>query len=293
MKRTLLAATRALYLALVWSLASPAQRAHAAELRIDWTAPPGCSSARDLRARVTKLLNGAAQTSFQASVDVTPVAERYRAHVVLRGPSGYGERQLEDARCDLLAESVALLIALSIPSSTPPDTGLAPALALWPQMHVGFGALPSMAAGIGAAISVEGLGSIRLELRGSYFFPQSSLFEQTTLGARFQLLSAAACVCQLWSFSAVQWGPCIGAEVNHVSASGFGGAIQRPGSTTWWGPSLRMFARVQLLPVLGISIAVEGVVPLARPQFVFSDIGELHRVGAVALQVSGGPEVRF
>jgi hypothetical protein len=34
-------------------------------------------------------------------------------------------------------------------------------------------------------------------------------------------------------------------------------------------------------------------VPMSRPQFVFSDIGQLHRVGAVALQVSAGPEVRF
>src|SRR3954463_2550147 len=111
MKRTLLAATRALSLALVWSLAGPAQRAHAAELRLDWTAPPECPSARDLRARVARLVGSVPDPNLLAAVEVTRAAEGYRAHLVLRGPSGFGERRLEDAQCDVLVDSVALLIA--------------------------------------------------------------------------------------------------------------------------------------------------------------------------------------
>jgi hypothetical protein len=294
MKRTLLAATRALSLALVWSLVSPAQRAQAAELRIEWTAPPECPSARDLRAHVMNLMGGAAQSNLLASVEVTRSGQGYRAHVVLRGASGFGERRLEDARCDGLADSVAVLIALSIPSSASPDSGRELSLALWPQARVSSGALPLTAAALGAALAVEGLGSFRVELHGAYYFPQSTTFEQTLLGGRFQLVTVGACICRLWSFSIVQWGPCVGAEVSHVRASGFGGAIKRPGSTTWWGPSLRLFGRAQLLPVFGINIAIEGVVPMSRPQFVFSDVvGELHRVRVVTLQVSVGPEVRF
>jgi hypothetical protein len=292
MKRTLLAATRALSLALVWSLAGPAQRAHAAELRLDWTAPPECPSARDLRARVARLVGSVPDPNLLAAVEVTRAAEGYRAHLVLRGPSGFGERRLEDAQCDVLVDSVALLIALSIPS--PASTNGA-SWVLRPEARLSSaGPLPRMAAGVGGAIALEGFASLRLELHGAYYFPQSSTFEQTTSGGRFQLFSVGTCICRLWSFDSLQIGPCVGAEVQHVSARGFGGAIQRPGNTSWWGPSLRLFGRLQLLPILGISIAVEGVVPMLRPRFVYSDVGPLlHRVGAVALQVSAGPEVRF
>ena len=291
MRRTLLAAARALCLALVWSLASSAQRAHAAELRVDWAAPPECSSGRDLEARVMSLIGSVPQSAVRASIEVTRSAEGYRAHVVLRGSSGMGTRVLEDSRCDILVDSVAVLIALSIPNTAHTDTGLS--LALSPEARVSSGILPLTAAGIAAAIALEGLGAFRLELHGAYYFPQSSTFEQSTLGGRFQLFTVGACICRLWSFERVQWGPCIGAEVHHVNAEGFGGAVQLPGSTTWWGPSLRLFARAQLLPVFGISIAVEGVVPMSRPQFVFSDAGRLHQVGAVTFHVSAGPEVHF
>jgi hypothetical protein len=201
---------------------------------------------------------------------------------------------LEEARCDVLAESVAVLIALSVPSPPTPDTSRDVSLGLWPQARLSSGLLPRMAAGGAVAIAIEALDSVRLELSGAYFSPQSTTFEQTTLGGHFELFTVSASICRLWRFSAVQCGPCVGAEVHHVSAAGFGGATRRPGSTTWWGPSLRLFGRVQLLPVLGINIAVEGTVPVFRPQFVFSDVvGELHRVGALALQLSIGPEVRF
>jgi hypothetical protein len=166
-------------------------------------------------------------------------------------------------------------------------------LALWPEAQLSLGTLPLTAAGAGVAVAAEGLGSFRFELHGAYYVPQSTTFEQMTLGGEFQLYTIGACICRLWSFGKLQLGPCLGAEVQHVNASGFGGAIQKPGSTSWWGPSFRLFARAQLWPVFGINIAVEGVVPMMRPQFTYSDFEVLHRVGAVALQVSVGPEVRF
>ena len=239
------------------------------------------------------LMGRVPDSDLLATIQVTRSAQGYRAHVVLRGPSGSGARLLEDARCDVLVDSVAVLLALSIPSSASPDTEGALSLVLRPEARLLSGALPFVAAGVGAASAVEGVGALRLEVHGAYYLPQSTTFERTTLGGDFQLFTVGACVCRLWSFENLQWGPCVGAEVHHVSASGFGGAEQRPGSTTWWGPSLRLFARVQLLPMFGISVAVEGVVPTSRPQFVFSDVGPLHQVEAVALQASLGPEVRF
>jgi hypothetical protein len=191
------------------------------------------------------------------------------------------------------------LIALSIPNPERSEAGHPLSLVLWPEARLSSGLLPLTAAGVGAAIAVEGLGSFRFELDGAYFFPQSTTFDETTIdqtrtGGQFELFTVGASICRLWSFSPLEWGPCVGAEVQHVNAFGVGGAIQRAGSTTWWGLSLGMFARAQLLPMFGMSIAVEGVVPMLRPQFVFSDVvGPLYRVGAVAFQLSVGPEVRF
>ncbi len=173
MKRTLLAATGALCLALVWSLAGPAQRAHAAELQIDWKAPPECPSVRDLRARVMNLTSSVPHSGLLATVEVTQRAQGYRAHVVLRGASGFGERFLEDARCDVLVENVAMVIAISVPSPASPN---ALSLTLWPEARVSLGTLPLTAAGVGAAVAVEGFGSFRLELNGAYYVPQSTTF---------------------------------------------------------------------------------------------------------------------
>jgi hypothetical protein len=291
MKRTLRAASHAICLALLMS--TTARSASAAELRLDWQAPAACPSASDLKAHAVELLGGAVHSNLTAEVEVTRRERSYHAHIILRGPNGFGERYIEDQRCDVLADSVAVLIALSIPPPARTDTQTKLALIIRPEARASFGALPLLATGVGGAIALEGVASLRLELHGAYFFPQSSTFAGTSLGGRFRLVTAGANLCRTWRFGRVHAGPCVGAQLHHVSASGFGGDVQLPGSTSWWGPTLRLFARVQLWSFLSVHVWVEGMVPVSRPQFVFSDLGELHRVSAVALQASAGPEVQF
>ena len=293
MKWTLRPATRSMCLMLVLTFVSTARRANAADIRIDWSAPPECSSANDLQARVMALMGGVVPADLLAVVKVTRAQDTYRANVLLRSGAGFGERRLEAARCNVLVDSLVVLIVLSIPTRVPPATKPALALSLWPEARVLSGSLPSLAAGVGGTIAFEAVSAFRLELHGAYYFPQSTTFEQSMLGANFHLLTFGACICRLWSIARVQWGPCVGAQVHRVSAHGFGGTTQLPGSTSWWGPSLRMLGRAQLLPALGINVAVEAMLPVSRPQFVFSDVGPLHRVSAVALQLSVGPEVKF
>jgi hypothetical protein len=291
MKWTLRAAMQASCLALL--LSSTARRAEAAELRVEWNAPPPCPSASDLRAHAIQLMGGVVRSDLVAEIKVTRREGAYHAHIVLRGPSGFGERHIEDARCDVLADSVAVLIALSVPSPVTTDSGADLVVTATPEVGVLTGSLPRLAAGIGGAIAVEGVASLRLEAHGAYYFPQSSTFSGMALGGRFELITIGACLCRLWSVGRIQGGPCVGAEIHHVSASGFGGSVQLPGSTIWWGPSLRLFGRANLWSWLAIDLAVEGMVPVSRPRFVFSDVGELHRVAAGSLRVSAGPEVRF
>ncbi|MET0389039.1 MAG: hypothetical protein ABW321_23900 [Polyangiales bacterium] len=290
MKRTLRAATLATCLALFASTAAP--QADAADLRIDWTAPASCPSASAVEERALLLLDGTVQSNVLAAVVVTQGARAYHAHIVLRGQSGVGERDIEDARCDVLAESVAVLIALSVPTPVSRDGGLA--LAIRPEVTLVWGSLPLVAAGLGAAVAIEGVASLRLELRGAYHASQSTTLPGTPLGAEFQLFTFGASLCRPWRFGHVQGGPCVGAEAHRVNARGFGGVVQLPGNTSWWGPSLRLFARVHIFRWLDIGVAVEVMVPVSRPQFVFEDVArQLHRVSVIALKASLGPEVRF
>jgi hypothetical protein len=280
-------------LALVWCFALSPRTARAADLRIDWSAPAECSSGNDLKARIVDLMGGAVHSDLRAIIEVTHDDSSYRAHVVMRGPSGYFERWLEDARCDVLRDSVALLIAVSLPGRVTPNTPSGLSLALSPEGRIASGSLPLVAAGFGGSIAIEPLASLRLAVHGAYFLPQSTTFDQTTIGAKFRSFAFGAGICRLWYIGPFAAGPCVGVAFHHLSASGFGGMTQLPGSASWWAPSLGLFGRAQLLPAFGINMSVEAMVPVSRPHFVFSDFGELHRVSAVAMQVSLGPEVRI
>jgi hypothetical protein len=280
-------------LALVWSFALSPRGARAADLRIDWSAPAECSSGSDLKARIVELMGGAVHSDLRAIIEVTRDNGSYRAHVVMRNSSGYGERWLQDSRCDILRDSVALLIALSLPSRVTPDAGSGLALALSPEGRISSGSLPLVAAGFGGSIAIEGLASLRLAVHGTYYLPQTTTFDRTTIGGNFQLFAFGAGICRLWRIGPLAAGPCIGAAFHHIGSSGFGGMTQLPGSASWWAPSLGIFGRAQLLPAFGINMSVEAMVAMSRPRFVFSDFGELHRISAIALQVSLGPEVRF
>lgn len=295
MRCTALRARLALCLLLLSISALVPCRATAAQLRIDWIAPPGCPSRSHVLARVEELTDGAIQASSAVAIEVTRVAQTYRAHVVVHGSSGVvGERSLENPRCEVLVEGVALLLALSLSNRAAPPPERSPSLGAGLDGRFLLGPLPLPAAGVGGAISVDDLLSLHVELHGALFAPQSTTFDRMgTLGADFRLLSFGACVCHLWRLPGLSLGPCLGAEIHYVTASGVGGMPSLSGSTTWWAPSLRLLGRARIVKALGIRLVVEGALPMSRPRFVFPDVGELHRVSRVALQVLLGPEVRF
>lgn len=291
-------AARLFQLALLCGLSCGLQPVVAAELSIAWSAPPECPTAGELKDRVMKWMAGSVGANFTAVTEVTTRADKYHAHVVLRDPSGFGERDLEHAQCDALMNSVALLIALSMPGQEgsvrrdmPTDAGLSVPLSV--QGRVAFGALPLTAAGLGGAVALEAFSSTRIELHGAYYAQQSQAFAGETLGARFGLWTLGARACRLWSISRLQLGPCLGAELYFASATAFGGVPSLAGKVQWWGPALGMFSRLTIFEPFALYVAAEAVLPLSRPYFRFDDVGDLHRVPALALQVVVAPEVRF
>jgi hypothetical protein len=245
-----------------------------------------------------ELMGGAVQSNLTAEARVMRHAGQYRAYVLIREPTGVGERELENAHCDVLMDSVALLIALSIPSpegaaSRPIAKSVRPALLISVQGRLLRGALPLTAAGAGAAVALESFSSVRLEVSGAYYLSQSKSFADGMLGARFQSFAVGARACRLWRIDVLEMGPCLGAELHHVRATAFGGMPSLGGSVLWWGPALGLLLRVRVIELLAVQVGLEAVVPLSRPEFSFSDVGRLHRVSALALQLVLAPEVRF
>ena len=302
MKRSAGLGTHALCAACALCWLGSANGAAASELVLEWNAPPECPDRDELESRVNRLVGNAVTTNLAATTEVKRIAGTYRAHVRITSAAGFGERELENTRCELLADSVALVVALSAGTSAESTNGGAsePELAVSASAHASaaLGPLPDVALGVGGAVALEGFSSLQLELRGGYYVPQTSTFDERAidgglLGARFRLLTFGARGCRFWRFGALELAPCVGAELYHVEASGFGGAVERDGGSTWWGPAAGLLARLRLTKAFAIRAAADGVVPLSRRRFVFADLGPLHRASALALHVLVGPEVRF
>ena len=87
----------------------------ASEVIVEWTAPPECPDQADMVDFVERALGDATNANLTATANVTRSAGVFRAVLHITSSAGYGQRILENARCELLAESVALVIALSTP----------------------------------------------------------------------------------------------------------------------------------------------------------------------------------
>jgi hypothetical protein len=200
---------------------------------------------------------------------------------------------LEEAGCNVLADSVAVVIALTVatPQDKRPQTEAARLrVATSAHLSVLLGTLPKPALGLGGAIALEAR-SLRFELRGAFQLPQTS-FADAVLGGRFSAVSFAARGCWVSSVGALELGPCIGIDVQHVSASAFGGDTLN-GHATSWAPALAVFGRVRLVKAFGIVVVAEGAVPTSRRRFVFADAGQLHRASVVSGLLLIAPEVQF
>ena len=297
---------RALRMALGFVLVGSAQRVAASELVLEWHAPEGCPDREQLALRVSRLVGDVVKSNLTAATDVTRTDAAYRARLRITSAAGFAERTLENTRCDILVDSVALVIALSADAPDGEATnssGSDLALSASASVSALLGPLPQPALGIGAAIGVEGFSSLRVELHGTYYLAQSTTFEQITfardtrdqrtLGADLDLLAFGARGCRTWSFGAFDLGPCVGAEVYHIRASGFGAMVSRDGDSTWWGPAVGMFGRLRLVSAFALDVAVEGIAPLSRQRLMFSDIGPVHRASVIALRVLVASEARF
>ncbi len=106
-------------LALVWLPCTSAMAE--AELDLVWRSAPGCPdaiwAAQQITIQLGRELSAAAETQLRSQVEIVHAGARFR--LTLRTSRGEitGERTLEDARCEHVAEAATLMIALAIDES--------------------------------------------------------------------------------------------------------------------------------------------------------------------------------
>ncbi|HET8940117.1 MAG TPA: hypothetical protein VFN67_42035, partial [Polyangiales bacterium] len=232
---------------------------------------------------------------LSATVNVTKRKNGYRAVLRFRDQQRVGERTLEDPQCDMLAESVALVIALSAGDGSAGNdiTGKRLQLTLSAYGIAVIGPLPNVAWGAGMSIALEGIANLRWEISGSYYAEQTVSYGQMNVGAFFRMFRVAARGCRAWSIDAVDLMPCLGAALYRVDGQGFGGRLQKSGGAYVWGPELSVLIRLRLSRHFAVQLSTGAALAMSRQRFTYNDLGPLHRPAPFAYQLLIAPEVLF
>jgi hypothetical protein len=289
-------------------LASASERAFA----LTWNAPDECPDATTVEQYVDDVLGDAnfGPLAVHASGVVSRTAEaRYAVQLDLdTGAAQPSRRSLDAADCEAVSRAAALLIALAIRAeAAPPSPPPVPTPAPEPvPTHVprargflglltlaDFGAIPGATLGAGITAGVR-WPRLQLESTVAYFAPRStSAASRTDVGARFELGTAGARACAPLTVTAVWLAPCVGAGADWVRAPGFGALMTRRPST--WD----LIARFGLLggwdisSIISARVEVEGVLPLARPEFEVDGVGDVFRRSPVGVRTALGLELQF
>ncbi len=298
-----------------------------AEIHVD--APADCAREDRLRARVAELAGGAVP---DADVVISRDGAVVRARILLRAPTA-GERTFEGADCASVVEGAALVIAMSTrmnareespqspaaPATPAPATPLAAPVSAQPvpataasaapaaktldrappiRLHAGVlgsverGTLPATGFGFGLVVGAR-LAGLRLELEGN-LYPGATTEVRPRVGGDFALGTALVRGCVDVARTSFELAPCVGFELDRLSASSFGASTSSGGQTALlFGPQLGALLAFAVTPWLAIRASVEAMVPLARQRFVIGNVGPVHRPAALAVRGHVGPEVRF
>jgi hypothetical protein len=274
--------------------------AHAAEqLELEWSAPAGCPDRQSvLRAVSERLGDRAAQGSpLSASGEIEATPAGFALQLRAQG----GERQLEAASCQELAESAAVILALLIDpqAAAPPSAASEPGPPIWGLVRaelVGdLGLLPSLSFGPGVALGI-GIAGSSLELSGTYLPAQdlSSPSGSEKVGD-LRVFAGRLSFCQVL-FSPLGLAPCLGVEYAQLTGAGSETALQdgQPVNAPLW--SLQLAARLSV-PLGGAFVFMFELgagLPFRVAAFTLVPGGPAaHETSEVLGRVRSGLELRF
>jgi hypothetical protein len=294
-------------------LALVARPSHADDLDgVTWEAPEACPTEAEVRGAVRQWLpseGGVDLRTIHVVARVKPHATGFTLDLSFESKSGSGHETLVAARCQTLADIVALKVALAAdPVAALESTEAGPEQprnrrrnAPVPIRYgvrltggVGFGPLPGAgpAAALLASVIWE---SARLELGAGYWFPKDAHFvELPTVGADLSLAAAMFRVCATPRLGSVELPTCAGLEAGDMRGVGFGVDTVRAADRAWIAVVLGPAAAIPLSDQLFLWLEGDAVLGVVRPEgYGIRNLGTLYQPGIGAARVWAGLEMRF
>jgi hypothetical protein len=300
----------------------------APQLTLTWKAPSECTSEADVRMRVDRILgaNATPRENVDARVNVWKNGETFRAEMQLFSAGQTSTRHVDDASCDALADAVALIVALTVnPEAVAPKREPAPAKSapapraaaapVTPPPEKKSDAQPERRAPrhpvyVGAALMLDtatlaalAVGAeisagynprhVAAEAFGTWLSAEDAhLAAGSTQGASEFSFGAGARGCWEIFDAAFDIGPCGGAELSGIFASGFNAA--RSGDTSVALFRALVGGRAKLrFSRFALRLDAEAAIPFTRPSFVIDDAGTVQHVSPATLRATFGAEAHF
>jgi hypothetical protein len=158
------------------------------------------------------------------------------------------------------------------------------------------GYLPQWSPGVGV-YGVVGWKALRVHIGGQAWLPaRRTVDEAATQGAEFQAFSGGGDLCIEAAAGTLRLGPCAGVDLVFLKGSGFGpGVVSKTDTATFAAVSIGGALRWVASGRLSFPLQIEVLVPLARPEFVFTGTAgtSVHQPAAVGASVTLGAEIRF
>lgn len=168
---------------------------------------------------------------------------------------------------------------------------------------------PRVVAGVlvaGAGLSVGVLPSVAPTVHAGAGLSWRTLYAQASVrhriprragneegGAELWTLGADVRGCWAPGTSQLRFPLCLGVEVGTIAGRSFAVTVPGRGRAPWVATSAGGGLVASLGRRLGIAVGVDVVVPLVRAGFVIAGLGELHRVGPVAMDAAIGLQVKI
>jgi hypothetical protein len=325
--------SRAVIAAVILAAPGVAIAGEPVEATIQWSAPPECPDGAAVRQDVERLLARPLERAgarIRVRGEVTRdagAAGPYRLDLtIVLGAGQPRERRLDGETCAQVTGAAAVVVALAIddegparraelhPASAqvqppepaevpPPDIIVTPSVAPpassrreWDIGAIGgvdAKSLPAAAAGLGLSAAVD-LGADRIELGATAWLRRrATLASLPSVGADVSLYAAVLRYCRWLVRRTVDLGTCGGIEVGALVVTGVGVLSPSSGPERWLAPQIGVLGAVRPASRLALSVAIDGLAPIFRDQFVIVGAGEVYRPPSVTVRAVLGAHARF
>lgn len=158
----------------------------------------------------------------------------------------------------------------------------------------GWGSLPSLGLGLGAALGMRWK-AVRATVSGELWQPQTE--RVSGFDTRFALQSGRVEACLIQSAWGLELGPCLGAAVQRLAGQGVGSEIfaAKARTAVWISGTGGLFASLPTPGFAHLRFFAEAsvLVSPSRPRFVIDQLGPVHEPALAAPQLDLGCEWIF